>query len=129
MRRSPGSPIGSGQGVLNPNAIHIIRELVTVPVIVFTKGGGLWLPELVDVLVIPVAAVADRSAAIFPDGGTHCRPVLDGDLEGALIAARIIAYAQGFAVLQAASEQFDWGSTGRAWPRSGARAVSSAPTC
>ena len=29
-----GSPIGSGQGILNPNAIRIIQELVSVPVIV-----------------------------------------------------------------------------------------------
>ncbi|WP_172296377.1 NADP-dependent phosphogluconate dehydrogenase [Pseudoruegeria sp. HB172150] len=34
--------------------------------------------------------------------------VLDGDLERALLAARIIAYAQGFALLSAASEEFDW---------------------
>jgi len=35
-----GSPIGSGQGVLNPNAIRIIRELVDVPVIVDAGVGG-----------------------------------------------------------------------------------------
>ncbi|HED64440.1 MAG TPA: thiazole synthase [Planctomycetes bacterium] len=34
-----GSPIGSGQGVLNPNAIRIIRELVDVPVIVDAGVG------------------------------------------------------------------------------------------
>ena len=34
-----GSPIGSGQGVLNPNAIRIIRELVSVPVIVDAGVG------------------------------------------------------------------------------------------
>jgi thiazole synthase len=34
-----GSPIGSGQGVLNPNAIHIVRELVDVPVIVDAGVG------------------------------------------------------------------------------------------
>ena len=34
-----GSPIGSGQGVLNPNAIRIVRELVTVPVIVDAGVG------------------------------------------------------------------------------------------
>lgn len=32
-----------------------------------------------------------------------------GDLEAALLAARIIAYAQGFQVLTAASEEYDWG--------------------
>ena len=34
-----GSPIGSGQGVLNPNAIRIILELVAVPVIVDAGVG------------------------------------------------------------------------------------------
>jgi thiazole synthase len=34
-----GSPIGSGQGVLNPNAIRIILELVNVPVIVDAGVG------------------------------------------------------------------------------------------
>lgn len=34
-----GSPIGSGQGVLNPNAIRIILELVHVPVIVDAGVG------------------------------------------------------------------------------------------
>jgi len=34
-----GSPIGSGQGVLNPNAIRILMELVRVPVIVDAGVG------------------------------------------------------------------------------------------
>ena len=34
-----GSPIGSGQGVLNPNALRIIRELVRIPVIVDAGVG------------------------------------------------------------------------------------------
>ncbi|MCP3915561.1 MAG: thiazole synthase [bacterium] len=34
-----GSPIGSGQGVLNPNAIRIILELVRVPVILDAGVG------------------------------------------------------------------------------------------
>ena len=34
-----GSPIGSGQGVLNPNAIRILRELVDVPVVVDAGVG------------------------------------------------------------------------------------------
>jgi thiazole synthase len=34
-----GSPIGSGQGVLNANAISILRELVSVPVIVDAGVG------------------------------------------------------------------------------------------
>ena len=34
-----GSPIGSGQGVLNPNALRIVLELVKVPVIVDAGVG------------------------------------------------------------------------------------------
>jgi len=34
-----GSPIGSGQGILNPNALRIILELVRVPVIVDAGVG------------------------------------------------------------------------------------------
>jgi thiazole synthase len=34
-----GSPIGSGQGILNPNALRIILELVQVPVIVDAGVG------------------------------------------------------------------------------------------
>ena len=34
-----GSPIGSGQGVLNPNAIRILMELVEIPVIVDAGVG------------------------------------------------------------------------------------------
>ncbi len=34
--------------------------------------------------------------------------VLDGDLEKALLAAKIVAYAQGFALLDAASQEFGW---------------------
>jgi len=34
-----GSPIGSGQGILNPNAIRILLELVKVPVIVDAGVG------------------------------------------------------------------------------------------
>ncbi|MGB8621751.1 MAG: NADP-dependent phosphogluconate dehydrogenase, partial [Paracoccaceae bacterium] len=35
-------------------------------------------------------------------------PALDADLEAALLAARIIAYAQGFSVLAAASDEYQW---------------------
>ena len=34
-----GSPIGSGQGILNPNALRILLELVSVPVIVDAGVG------------------------------------------------------------------------------------------
>ena len=35
-------------------------------------------------------------------------PLDEADLENALLAARIIAYAQGFSLLQAASDEYDW---------------------
>jgi thiazole synthase len=34
-----GSPIGSGQGILNPNALRILMELVDLPVIVDAGVG------------------------------------------------------------------------------------------
>ncbi len=50
----------------------------------------------------------EHGAEIFPADGITCPPLLDVDLERALLSARIIAYAQGFSLLQAASEEFDW---------------------
>jgi len=44
------------------------------------------------------------SAATSPDTAT----ISDAALESALLAARVIAYAQGFSLLAAASEEFDW---------------------
>ncbi|MEO0635006.1 MAG: NADP-dependent phosphogluconate dehydrogenase, partial [Pseudomonadota bacterium] len=37
-----------------------------------------------------------------------CRAVLDSDLEEALLAARMVAYGQGMALLQAASDEYAW---------------------
>jgi 6-phosphogluconate dehydrogenase len=48
--------------------------------------------------ILAAAAPRDRQA----------HAVLDGDLEEALLAAKIIAYAQGFALLQAASQEYGW---------------------
>ncbi len=52
-------------------------------------------------------AARAEGARIFP-AADRSHPVLDADLEKALLAARIVAYAQGFSVLAAASEAFDW---------------------
>ncbi len=49
---------------------------------------------------------AERLAASV-DRGT-APTVLDADLERALLAARIIAYTQGFTLMAAASEEFGW---------------------
>jgi len=43
-----------------------------------------------------------------PDAADTSDALVDGDLEQALLAARVIAYAQGFTLLAAASEEFDW---------------------
>jgi 6-phosphogluconate dehydrogenase len=51
----------------------------------------------------------EGGATIFSDQGQTCHPLLDTDLEQALLSARIIAYAQGFALLNAASDDFGWG--------------------
>lgn len=41
-------------------------------------------------------------------GEVRPKPILDGDLEKALLAARIIGYSQGLSVLLRASAEFDW---------------------
>jgi len=87
------------------------------------KGTGRWtliealkLGQSATVIEAAVAArswsarkdVRARGAQLFRDGDLRCRPVLDGELEEALIAARIIAYGQGFALMAEASEHFGW---------------------
>jgi len=44
----------------------------------------------------------------LPPGEAISRPVLDADLEKALLAARIIGYSQGFSLLARASAEFGW---------------------
>lgn len=87
------------------------------------KGTGRW--TVIEALTLGEsatmieAAVAARSwssgkeartagAGLLPAPAGKCHPVLDTDLEEALLAARIIAYAQGFGILRAASEEFGW---------------------
>ena len=48
------------------------------------------------------------SEAILPAAEEPLHPVLDTDLERALLAARIIVYGQGFSLLAAASDHFEW---------------------
>ncbi|MEM9973689.1 MAG: NADP-dependent phosphogluconate dehydrogenase [Pseudomonadota bacterium] len=88
------------------------------------KGTGRW--TLVEALTLGQsattieAAVAARSwsaagearaagAEILAAPEGKCHPVLDSDLEEALLVARIIGYAQGMALLAAASDEYDWG--------------------
>lgn len=87
------------------------------------KGTGRW--TVIEALKLGQsattieAAVAARSwsagkamrqdaEAVFPKGREATSEILDVDLESALLAARIIGYGQGMALLGAASEHFDW---------------------
>ena len=54
-----------------------------------------------DLRILGEATLTPATLSTTPD-------VTDADLEGALLAARVIAYAQGFSLLAAASEEFDW---------------------
>jgi len=87
------------------------------------KGTGRWtviealsLGQSASTIEAAVGArgwSADRAAratgeSLFPRSAEQAK--FDrGDLEAALLAARIIAYAQGFQVLTAASEEYEWG--------------------
>lgn len=87
------------------------------------KGTGRW--TVIEALKLGQsastieAAVAARSwsalraaraagEATFPPGRDGPPNVSDDDLEAALIAARIIGYGQGLAILAAASDRYDW---------------------
>ena len=52
------------------------------------------------------ARVAGEELLPAPQG--KCHPVLDTDLEEALLAARIMAYGQGLSILKAASDEYGW---------------------
>jgi 6-phosphogluconate dehydrogenase len=89
------------------------------------KGTGRWTAiEAIRLGQSPStieAAVAARSwsseketrqagQALFGDLGGEVLPIpSDADLEQALLAAKMIAYDQGFKILAAASDQYDWG--------------------
>jgi 6-phosphogluconate dehydrogenase len=88
------------------------------------KGTGRWTVIEAQRLGAPAtiveAAVAARAwsaaaearaagAAVLPPPGRLHAPIpVEGDLERALLAGRILALSQGFALLGAASEEFGW---------------------
>jgi 6-phosphogluconate dehydrogenase len=91
------------------------------------KGTGRWSAIEALNMGVPAtaieAAVAARSLSAAKDERIHAESVLGlaassdvadpdkfiDDLELALLAGKIAAYAQGFAVMSAASKEFDWG--------------------
>ena len=91
------------------------------------KGTGRWSAIEAQMMGVPAtgieAAVAARSlsamkqqrlaaaslyAAPVPPGSTTTPGDIVAELELALLAGKIAAYAQGFAVMQAASDEFGW---------------------
>ncbi|MBL8902184.1 MAG: NADP-dependent phosphogluconate dehydrogenase, partial [Rhizobiales bacterium] len=91
------------------------------------KGTGRWAVIEAQMMGVPAtgieAAVAARSLSSMKEEreaaerayGSPVRPIegadrgaLLADLEQALFAAKIAAYAQGFAVMRAASQEFGW---------------------
>ncbi|MDB5541321.1 MAG: gndA [Devosia sp.] len=88
------------------------------------KGTGVWSAIAAQQLGVPATAiegaVAARSISSGKDervaaeavygkrSGSHGRHIDIGDLEKALLAGKIVSYAQGFAVMAKASEEYGW---------------------
>jgi 6-phosphogluconate dehydrogenase len=89
------------------------------------KGTGRWTVQAALDLGVPVSGIAESVFARALSGGADVRksaaglpgPVLKNDehpgnlqddVEQALFASKIVAYAQGFQQIQAASKEYDW---------------------
>src|SRR4029453_9807200 len=89
------------------------------------KGPGRWTVQSALDLGVPVSGIAEavfaralsgdataRKAAAGLPGPTATAgaggPDLQADVEQALFASKIVAYAQGFQQIQAASKEYDW---------------------
>ncbi len=98
------------------------------------KGTGKWTVMASMDLAEPTALVAEavyarivssdpdrraRTAEIFASPTTHLEDVRVEDVEAALYASKIISYAQGFRLLDAASTEYGWdldlGSVASLW--------------
>jgi len=98
------------------------------------KGTGKWTVMASMDLAEPTALVAEavyarivssdpdrraRTAEIFASATTHLEDVRVEDVEAALYASKIISYAQGFRLLDAASTEYGWdldlGSVASLW--------------
>ncbi|WP_305784507.1 NADP-dependent phosphogluconate dehydrogenase [Symbioplanes lichenis] len=91
------------------------------------KGTGRWTVQAALDLGVPVSGIAEAVFARALSGGTDVREAaataqlpgpsaqagshggdLQADVEQALFASKIVAYAQGFQQIQAASAEYDW---------------------
>jgi 6-phosphogluconate dehydrogenase len=92
------------------------------------KGTGRWTVQIALDLGVPVSGIAEAVFARSLSGSPHLRDAarglpgprpgqvaaaaaqdLVGDIEQALYASKIVAYAQGFNQIQAGSAEYDWG--------------------
>jgi 6-phosphogluconate dehydrogenase len=91
------------------------------------KGTGRWTVQSALDLGVPVSGIAESVFARALSGGVDVRKAaadaglpgpsatagshgadLQADVEQALFASKIVAYAQGFQQIQAASKEYDW---------------------
>ncbi|GAA2486383.1 NADP-dependent phosphogluconate dehydrogenase [Winogradskya humida] len=89
------------------------------------KGTGRWTVQSALDLGVPVSGIAEAVFARALSGGADVRSAaakaglpgptastvggdLQADVEQALFASKIVAYAQGFQQIQAASAEYDW---------------------
>ncbi|MEU4242739.1 NADP-dependent phosphogluconate dehydrogenase [Actinoplanes sp. NPDC026619] len=90
------------------------------------KGTGRWTVQAALDLGVPVSGIAESVFARALSGGADVRKAaadaalpgpaaqqthggdLQADVEQALFASKIVAYAQGFQQIQAASAEYDW---------------------
>jgi 6-phosphogluconate dehydrogenase len=91
------------------------------------KGTGRWTVQAALDLGVPVSGIAESVFARALSGGVDVRKAaadaglpgpaaragahdgdLQADVEQALFASKIVAYAQGFQQIQAASKEYDW---------------------
>jgi 6-phosphogluconate dehydrogenase len=98
------------------------------------KGTGRWTVIEAQNLAAPIpvieaavlarnvsARLAERAAgqAVFGPAPTRVKDLTSGDLEHALIAGKILCYAQGFSMMSAAGTEFGWAldmpAIARAW--------------
>jgi 6-phosphogluconate dehydrogenase len=90
------------------------------------KGTGRWTVQSALDLGVPISGIAESVFARALSGGADVRKAaadaglpgpsskaehggdLQADIEQALFASKIVAYAQGFQQIQAASKEYDW---------------------